>query len=86
VLALREHRPERIAVAVPVAPASTCRALAATVEDVVCASTPSPFFAVGSSYRDFRQTTDQEVRRLLRAAAARPNGRSARGVCRTDAQ
>jgi len=36
----------------------------------LCATTPSPFFAVGQSYWTFRQTTDEELRDLLRAATA----------------
>jgi predicted phosphoribosyltransferase len=67
--ALRERRPARIVVAVPVAPASTCREMKAFVDDVVCATTPSPFLAVGEWYWDFAQTTDEEVRALLGAAA-----------------
>ena len=66
--ALRRLRPARIVVAVPAAPVSTCRELAAEVDEVVCATTPSPFFAVGQHYWDFTQTTDEEVRDLLRAA------------------
>lgn len=68
--ALRQHRPGRMVVAVPVAPQSTCQELAEIVDEVVCATTPSPFLAVGRSYWDFTQTTDEEVRELLRAAAA----------------
>ena len=67
--ALRQHEPARVVVAVPAAPESTCRELAGVVDEVVCATTPSPFFAVGESYWDFTQTTDEEVRNLLRAAA-----------------
>jgi erythromycin esterase-like protein/predicted phosphoribosyltransferase len=67
--ALRRHRPAKIVVAVPAAPQSTCQELAGTVDEVVCATTPSPFVAVGRSYWDFTQTTDEEVRDLLRAAA-----------------
>jgi predicted phosphoribosyltransferase len=66
--ALRSHRPARIVVAVPAAPASTCRELETEVDEVICAVTPSPFFAVGQAYWDFAQTTDHEVRALLRAA------------------
>jgi erythromycin esterase-like protein/predicted phosphoribosyltransferase len=66
--ALRRYRPRRIVVAVPAAPESTCQELTAMVDDVICATTPSPFFAVGASYWDFNQTTDEEVRDLLRAA------------------
>ncbi len=66
--ALRRLGPARIVVAVPAAPEFTCRELAALAAEVVCATTPSPFFAVGNSYWDFTQTTDEEVRDLLRAA------------------
>jgi erythromycin esterase-like protein/predicted phosphoribosyltransferase len=68
--ALRRLGPAAIVVAVPAAPEPTCRELAAHVDDVVCATTPSPFFAVGQSYWDFEQTTDAEVRDLLRGASA----------------
>jgi erythromycin esterase-like protein/predicted phosphoribosyltransferase len=64
--ALRKLHPAQIVVAVPAAPESTCRELSALVDDVVCATTPSPFFAVGESYWDFTQTTDDEVLQLLR--------------------
>jgi erythromycin esterase-like protein/predicted phosphoribosyltransferase len=61
-----------VVVAVPAAPESTCRELDLMVDQVVCATTPSPFTAVGASYWDFTQTTDEEVRDLLRAAATAP--------------
>jgi erythromycin esterase-like protein/predicted phosphoribosyltransferase len=78
--ALRRLRPERIVVAVPAAPESTCQELEALADEVVCATTPSPFFAVGQSYWDFTQVTDEEVRDLLRAAsAARPAAAGAQG-------
>jgi erythromycin esterase-like protein/orotate phosphoribosyltransferase len=79
ILALRQLDPARIVVAVPAAPESTCRELAAEGDEVVCATTPSPFFAVGQSYWDFTQTTDEEVRVLLRTASApSTNGRRRR--------
>jgi predicted phosphoribosyltransferase len=71
--ALRTLHPARIVVAVPAAPESTCRELRAEADDVVCATTPSPFYAVGQAYRDFTQTTDEEVRALLRARHATCN-------------
>jgi erythromycin esterase-like protein/predicted phosphoribosyltransferase len=72
-LALRRLRPARIVVAVPAAPESTCQELRLEADEVVCATTPSPFFAVGQAFWDFTQTTDDEVRALLHAAsAARP--------------
>ena len=65
VQALREMEPAEIVIAVPAAPESTCREFAGLVDDVVCASMPTPFLAVGESFWDFRQTTDDEVRELL---------------------
>src|SRR2546421_2180275 len=75
--ALRKLRPARIVVAVPAAPDSTCRELAAEVDEVVCATTPSPFFAVGASYWDFSETTDEEVVELLRSARDPQRGQGA---------
>jgi erythromycin esterase-like protein/adenine/guanine phosphoribosyltransferase-like PRPP-binding protein len=73
ILALRRLGPSRIVAAVPAAPESTCQELALEVDEVVCATTPSPFFAVGQAYWDFAQTTDEEVRDLLRVAwSSRP--------------
>lgn len=65
VQALRDSHPAEIVVAVPAAPESTCREFAGIVEDVVCASMPTPFLAVGESFWDFTQVTDEEVRELL---------------------
>lgn len=70
VSALRALHPAQIVVAVPAAPESTCRQLRSVVDEVVCATMPSPFFAVGQSYYDFAQTSDEEVRELLREAWA----------------
>ena len=67
VLALRQELPARIVVAVPVAAAETCDEFRTLVDDVVCAETPSPFYAVGLWYEDFAQTTDEEVHDLLTA-------------------
>src|SRR5258705_11009881 len=63
--ALRQQQPARIAVAVPTAAPETCEELRTEVDDVICAITPEPFHAVGLWYRDFAQTTDEEVRDLL---------------------
>lgn len=63
--ALRQQQPARIVVAVPTASPETCEELRAEVDEVVCAITPEPFYAVGLWYEDFSQTTDEEVRELL---------------------
>jgi predicted phosphoribosyltransferase len=65
VQALRDRDPERIVIAVPTAPGSSYQEFAEIADDLVCASTPDPFFAVGESYWEFGQTTDDEVRELL---------------------
>jgi putative phosphoribosyl transferase len=70
VAALRQQHPTKIIVAVPTAPVETCAELKTTADEVVCPLTPEPFYAVGGSYADFRQTTDEEVRQLISGAAA----------------
>jgi putative phosphoribosyl transferase len=70
VAAVRRLGPARVVVAVPTAPASTCQRLAEEADEVICATTPRPFRAVGYSYRSFPQTSDEEVRTLLQAAWA----------------
>ncbi|HEU5303678.1 MAG TPA: phosphoribosyltransferase [Gemmatimonadales bacterium] len=69
VAALKAQQPERLVVAVPVAAPETCQSLRQEVDDVVCALAPEPFFAVGNWYQDFSQTSDEEVRTLLRRAS-----------------
>lgn len=67
--AVRQQRPARVVVAVPVAPAETLARLGALADAIVCVATPEPFDAVGCWYQDFPQTTDDEVRALLAQAA-----------------
>jgi predicted phosphoribosyltransferase len=68
IAALRQQQPARIVVAVPTGSPQTCDALRAEVDDVICAITPEPFHSVGLWYKDFSQTTDDEVRELLARA------------------
>jgi len=72
VAALRAEGPREIVVAVPVGARETCAAMTELADDVVCLSTPEPFYAVGLWYEDFEQTEDEEVHALLERAAARP--------------
>jgi predicted phosphoribosyltransferase len=66
VSALRKQQPEKIIVAVPVGARETCESLAKEDDTIcVCAITPEPFDGVGLWYRDFEQTSDEEVRQLL---------------------
>jgi predicted phosphoribosyltransferase len=68
VAALRQQKPARIVVAVPVGAAETCADLEREADEVVCVHTPEPFYAVGLWYGDFTQTSDDEVRYLLKSA------------------
>lgn len=63
--ALAGAAPERIVLAVPVAPRDTLNRLSALCDDIICLSVPEPFYAVGAHYRDFGQTSDDEVIQLL---------------------
>lgn len=67
VTAVREVGPRAVVVAVPVGARETCDSLRELADDVICAESPSPFHAVGLWYEDFSQTSDEEVRQLLRA-------------------
>jgi putative phosphoribosyl transferase len=65
VRALRASSPESIVVAVPVGPQSVSKLLAQEADDVVCATMPNDFEAVGQVFVDFHQVSDDEVRDLL---------------------
>jgi putative phosphoribosyl transferase len=65
VAALRKLRPARIVVAVPTAAPSTCDEFKTEVDEIICAETPQPFYAVGAWYQDFTQITDDQVREML---------------------
>jgi predicted phosphoribosyltransferase len=66
VAALRGFHPNRVVVAVPTSAATTCEEFKSEVDEVICAETPQPFYAVGAWYRDFSEVTDDQVRELLR--------------------
>lgn len=64
--ALRQRKPARIVVGVPVAPQSTCGRLRPEVDELVCLQLPRYFYAIGQFYEDFSQVSDEEVTELLR--------------------
>jgi putative phosphoribosyl transferase len=68
--AMKHMDAAKVVAAIPVAPAESLPAVEALAGDVVCLATPEPFYAVGLHYRDFSQTTDQEVVELLKKAKA----------------
>ncbi|MBE9181117.1 phosphoribosyltransferase [Oculatella sp. LEGE 06141] len=65
---LRQQHPAKIVVAVPVAPPSTCADLQQEVDEVVCCAMPQSLQSISLWYKDFTQTTDDEVRILLKRA------------------
>jgi putative phosphoribosyl transferase len=62
---VKHQQPQRVIVAVPVAPLDTCDRLRAEVDEIVCLITPNRFYAIGVWYENFTQTTDREVCELL---------------------
>ncbi|WP_151636453.1 CBS domain-containing protein [Noviherbaspirillum aerium] len=69
--AVRDTGPERLLLAVPVAPAETLKKLCSLADDAICLQVPEHFRAVSQYYDDFAQTDDQEVTALLDDAAMR---------------
>jgi len=67
--ALRQMKPARIVIAVPVAPPSTCNQLQFEADELVCLEMPEPFYGVGQFYSDFSQVSDEEVKELLDMAS-----------------
>ncbi len=64
-MAVQEFEPARVVVAAPTGSSEACMAMEGVANEVVCANMPTPFRAVGAWYRNFSQTSDQEVRQLL---------------------
>ena len=67
-IAIKQLSASRCVIAVPVGAPDACGDLQDEADEVVCAIMPSPFYAVGQFYRDFSQTTDDEVRELMMQA------------------
>ncbi|MGI9433292.1 MAG: phosphoribosyltransferase [Geminicoccaceae bacterium] len=63
--ATRRAGPERLILAVPVAPPETIERLRAEVDEIVCLECPKLFGAIGLFYREFHQLSDDEVVNLL---------------------
>jgi predicted phosphoribosyltransferase len=67
---IRKNKPGKLVLAVPVAPTESVGRLKPEVDELIVLETPEPFFAVGSWYYQFEQTSDDEVISLLRRAWA----------------
>jgi predicted phosphoribosyltransferase len=66
--ALRSRGPRRLVLAAPVCAAQTARLLRPAVDELVCLQSPSDLGAIGFWYRNFEQTSDEEVVELLQSA------------------
>ena len=62
-----DQKPQKIIIAIPVAPKSTVQKLNAApyISEVVCLETPFNFQAVGQFYMDFNQVSDEEAIKIL---------------------
>jgi putative phosphoribosyl transferase len=63
--ATRRRTPQRLVLAVPVAPQDTLQRLHGEADEIVCLATPANFYAVGQFYVRFPQLQDDEVVVLL---------------------
>lgn len=63
--ALRQAKPKKLILAVPVGPTETIEALRSEADDVICLEVYDDFGAIGNFYEDFAQVTDAEVTALL---------------------
>ena len=78
-IAIKQLSASRCVIAVPVGAPDACGDLQDEADEVVCAIMPSPFYAVGQFYRDFSQTTDDEVRELMMQAVPIPDDQQLSG-------
>ena len=63
---LREHKPEKLVCAVPVAPSDTIAKIRPLADELVCLKVPADFQAVGQFYQQFAQVEDSEVIEILK--------------------
>jgi putative phosphoribosyl transferase len=68
---VRTQKPARIVVAVPVAAPCTYEKLRGMVDDFIWLATPERFYGVSQLYKDFSETSDEEVHQLLEEAQER---------------
>lgn len=71
----RAQGAQRVVLAVPIGARDTVAGLSDVADAVVCLYSPDVYYAVGQGYRDFTQTSDEEVVRLLDAAHTDPEHR-----------
>lgn len=78
--ALKRKSPERLLVAVPVAPADTIEKLGDEADEILCLAQPEPFGAIGLYYADFGQLSDADVISLLAEADTLKQTKSSKSI------
>ncbi|WP_407291469.1 phosphoribosyltransferase [Stutzerimonas zhaodongensis] len=66
---LKQSKPSRVVLAVPVGPRDVIDMLETEVDEMVCLAMPEPFIGVGCHYGNFEQTPDEQVVDLLARAS-----------------
>jgi predicted phosphoribosyltransferase len=69
---LKQSKPSRVVLAVPVGPRDVIEMLRVDVDELICLAMPEPFIGVGCHYRNFEQTSDEQVVDLLARASGQP--------------
>lgn len=64
----RAEGASKVVLAIPIGPSDTAKQFTGYADEVLCLETPVPYFAVGQGYRNFAQTSDDEVVALLNSA------------------
>ncbi|MFI5265173.1 MAG: phosphoribosyltransferase [Candidatus Levyibacteriota bacterium] len=62
---LKRLKPQKIIIAVPVAPESSVSELLQVADEVIALDTPSDLGAIGSFYQDFSPVEDREVKTIM---------------------
>ncbi len=77
--ALLRRAPRSLVLAVPVCAAQTAEAIRLEVDELVCLKAPSNLMAISLWYRNFEQTSDEEVIELLERARREQERRHTNG-------
>ena len=72
--AVRRQKPQKLVLAVPVAPTSSLREMRGEADEIVCLEDHEMFGAIGYFYSDFSQVSDKEVKDILAQFPVRPSG------------
>ena len=69
--AIREEKPEKLVMALPVGPKDTVMQLAEDADETLCLRTPPNFGSLGRFYENFSQVEDVELIEILKQESKR---------------